>query len=444
MLIRPVPFPGELDRSYLGQVMRFNGARDEKEAVALMRTWAGIAGKSPQEVPCIELLSKVAGTALTTFVREHSTLPFRRGITSYLPDLEHGSETNRTLLLHTGMRLARPGAYCCEQCAREDQDFHGQSYWRREHQSPGLFWCPKHGTLLLYIDDESLFMRSPATCLGQAQPITAGWVAEAKGNGAVQRYLDISSGLMDGRRPLDVKTVSVILKEKAREAGFRTTYSGSNGRLLSDHVIDAFGRPWLATVLPALAHKPKGDLSTKLDGVFFLKTSASSVNAYVLASALLFESADIALNALSQTTAKPDSAKGQRRAIPDRQALISAYVKAGGNYATVAELLSADRISVANRLRFAGLPNLEERGTRSLLRAAKAFFIEGQSLKEGTAIGGVTLNAMESMLRLAGRHMETVLRAIDTPSGRGTRIPRMRQRTPLEACEVLELEPAVA
>ena len=86
----------------------------------------------------IELLSCVAGLELPAFVRQHTTVPLRRGITSYRAEAEHGSPENRSMLRFTRTRLTRPGAFFCRDCVAADQDFHERSYWRREHQTPGL------------------------------------------------------------------------------------------------------------------------------------------------------------------------------------------------------------------------------------------------------------------------------------------------------------------
>lgn len=412
--------------------MRFNGVTSKKSATLLMSIWAGVAEKSRHEVSTLELLSKVAAIELPLFVRQHSTLPLRRGITSYQPELLHGSEENRSMLWTTGMRLARTGAYFCAECVHEDQSFHGQSYWRREHQIPGLLWCPKHTTPLKYVEDESAFLRPPAEYLYHCQSVAETWALEALGNKAIQRYLEISSGLMERASPLDVKRVSVLLKEKASAFGFQTHGGTVKSPLLSDAVVNEFGRPWLATVLPALADKPTGVFLSQLDGVLFLKTSASSVSAYILACAVLFDSADAALNALQSLQADIKKCR-QRSSGLERAELVEAYVQARGNHSVAASLISASKPTVIARLRAIGLPNLIESPTRSSVRAAIAFFLENRSLAESAAIGGMGQDAMEDLLRNVGCDMAHALREMQRPSGRGSGVRRPRQLTPGEA-----------
>jgi hypothetical protein len=335
------------------------------------------------------------------------------------------------MLWTTGMRMARTGVYFCAECAKEDQDFHGQSYWRREHQLPGLLWCTKHTTALKYVENEHAFLSPPAANLHHCQVIDEIWAKEAFDNRLIQRFLEISFGLMDREAPLDVKRVSAILKAKALASGFQTHGGKVKAPLLSDAVIKAFGRPWLATILPRLADKPAGVLLSQLDGVLFLSNSASSVSAYILACALLFESADTALNALQ---ASQIGIKKYRQRSPqiDRDELIEIYVEARGNYSMIATLLSISKPIVMVKYRAIGLPNLNE-GNKSLLKAAVAFFIEEQSLVNSAAKGIVSVEALEDLLRNAGNSFAHILRAMHRPSGRGSGIRRARQLTPGEA-----------
>lgn len=433
MLTRPSPYPEELDRGYLGRVMRINGSATEKDAVTLMSIWAGAADKSRREVSCLELLSKVAGTDVPTFVRQHSLLPFRRGITSYQPDLLHGSEQQRSMLWSTGMKLARIGAYFCAECVREDQGFHGQSYWRREHQIPGMLWCSKHATPLKYTEDESAFLLPPAVQLQHCQSVDEHWVKQAFNNKAIQRYNEICSNLLDTRKTFDVKHVSVTLKEKASAQGFQTHGGKVKSPLLSDAVINAFGRTWLATVLPSLADKPDGIYLSQMDGVLHLKTSASSTSAYVLALAVLYESVDMALNALQSSSSVVITKSRQPSAQFTRDELLDAYIQGRGNYSTIASNLSIAKTTIAFKLAAIGLPNLIQKGKKSVFKAVFAFYVEKQSLLASVTEGNISSAAMEDLIRNASCDLTRALQAMQRPVGRGTGVRRARQLTPGEA-----------
>lgn len=433
MLIRPSPYPEELDRGYLGRVMRENGKTTEKDAVTLMGIWAGVADKTRREVSCLELLSKVAGSELSMFVKQHTTLPFRRGITSYHPDLPHGGEQQRSMLWTTGMQLARTGAYFCAECVHEDQGFHGQSYWRREHQIPGMLWCSKHATPLKYTEDESAFLLPPAAQLPHCLSADEQWVKQAFNNKAIQRYNEICCNLLDTRKPYDVKYVSEVLKEKASEQWFQTHGGKVKSSLLSDAVIHAFGRKWLATVLPALADKPEGGYLSQMDGVLHLKTSASSTSVYVLALAVLYESVDMALNALEASSSVVITRTRQPSPQFTRDELLEAYIQGRGNYSMIAASLSVSTPTITFKLATVGLPNLAK---QTIFRAAFAFYVDKQSVQASAEKGNISVAVMEELVRNAGCDLTRALQAMQRPVGRGTGVRRARQLTPGEAISV--------
>jgi hypothetical protein len=291
-------------------------------------------------------------------------------------------------------------------------------------------WCPKHATPLRYIETKDAFLIPPTEHLQHCQSVSEEWVKEARENQFIQRYLDICSSLMERETPLNVKSISSILKERASSLGFQTYGGAVKFPLLSDAVVNQFGRPWLATVLPVLADKPAGKLLSQLDGVLYLKTSASSTFAYVLACAVLYESADDAINALTGPATKTN--KRVRLPQLNDDALVGAYIRSHGKHAAVANQLSTNKQTTTNRLRALGLPNLGEGATRNILKAAIAFFIDGESLSASAAKGGISIIVMEELLRTSGVGLAHAIREMQRPSGRGTGIRRPRQLTPGE------------
>ncbi len=426
--------PNEIDRSYLGAVMRQNGDNKESEIIAKIAQHLGLRDKTRRQAPAIELLSKIAQADTQTFARQHSTLPYRRGITSYFADLKHGSEDNRNILRDSGMRVARPGAYCCSECMRNDEKKYGRTYWHREHQLPGQFWCPEHKLPLHYVESIDAFLMAPDQVLDKSHPVPESWIANTIDNSNINSFLAITSALLETEKPFSVKHVSAILRDKAAARGFQTHGGKVKYPLLSDAVVADFGREWLATVLPRLADKRQGEINSQLDGVLYMATASSSVAAYILALSFLFDSPDEAMNALITTDMSelvPLPTKSSRTI--ENEELKSAYFKSLGSYSKTASLLMTSYAAICGRLRDMGLPNLKGNRANGLEKAAVAFFVDGKSLPDSAAAGNVTCDALEKLVRVAGTTMVELLEKMKKPiSGRGSGTRRPLKLTPHE------------
>lgn len=417
-LFRPSPLYEELDRGYLGRIMRVNGFQSEKDTVTAIIKRFGLEYMSRRELSCLELLSLMANRPLEEFAQYHSTIPIRRAITSSFPDLTHGSPTRRSLLCNFGMVAARPGAYFCAKCVSDDEAFHGVSYWRRDHQVPGQHWCSKHLTALVHIKDDDAFLRSPSTCHSDVEAVAQEWVVEAKKNKNVTKFLDIASGLFERTSPIGVKFVSFVLKKRALCVGLNAVAAPvRNKLLLSDLICDSFPASWLAPVFPSLIGKARGEILHRIDGVLYMTNSSSSVWSYILAAAVLYDTADEALDGLFSAQMdfqnKPERNRQKYKAL-EKQELITAYIESQGHHAQVANQLNLPLHQVIFMLRKVGLPNLLliRSGTKNLREAAEAFYLNEKSFEESANAGGLTSTELATLLRHSGVEFKSTLLAM--------------------------------
>jgi len=413
-MIRPQPHPGEIDRSYFGAVRRMNGLPDDDSTVALMAEWAGVPKWSPKTVSVIELLSQVAGVSLESFVQQHSTLAFRRAITSRRPDVEHGSIDNRSLLSSSGMRRARSAAYFCVDCIHADQAELIRSSWRREHQMPGLYWCSKHRVGLSFTDAEDAFARSPSEFLDSPAVVDEKWVAGIRGSEPVLRYLDICDGLLDTTMPFTVAVVRDALRKRARIAGIRCTGRGQNSRrernreLVSDRIQTLFPKAWLDLEFPVFVSKCAGQMLQSIDGVLWSGKEASSVGAYALVASVLFRTGDEAVTAFM-------AQKSMHRVAPQEPTshrLRRLYVEGLGSYEAIGRKAGAASAALLRTLADLGLPDLG-REPDGLLIAAKQFYVHGRSIRESAAVAGISHTAIETLVREAGLGLRTAVLEIE-------------------------------
>jgi hypothetical protein len=432
MILRPEVLPEEYAPGYKGRVMRFNGMADPKLAMQSLMKWAGHAATSRRDFSTVELLAKVADVESAQFVRAHTVLPLRRAVVAVLPQIEHGCSSQRSLLWSMALRDSRPGAYLCTQCVQEDIGFHGMSYWRREHQLPGLYSCTKHGQPLGYVDAPNAFLHPPSTFYESHHALNARWVMKLERSGPLQRYLSITADLLARAKPLDERDVSRAAKARATQLDLHTGRGVVERRLVSDLINKHFDSAWLASVMPGLVDKPTGEFLSSVDGALSGKRMGISSTVYALVFATLFESSDDAINAmLAQTPSDPARARGSEASIEvTGEQLRDAYVESRGCYSTVARKLGMSSYAARRRLQEEGLPNLGGTASQAVSNALAAVFIDGSSIDQASKACNVDRADLERLLIQSAGPFRAAMTAIWRSTQRRTVPPRPRPMAP--------------
>lgn len=411
MLLRPSLMDDEMDRGYLGRVKRLNGYQEKRQATDALRAWDAALRGDVGRVATTELLSSCAAVSLETFTNAHMTLPWRRAITPFHAEIGHGSAEAASIHRISGFRLARNGAYLCPECIADDHSSVGFSYWRREHQIPGRYLCRRHQMPLRRVEDEWAFLEAPVVYLARSMPIAYALIEASSQHSMTQRFSAIGEALMERSAPLPLRAVMRALKQRARALDLQADGSEAKHPLLSDLILDRFPRDWLDEIFPAVGAKRRGVRHHQLDGVLYLSNAASSVEAYLLAAAVLFESPDQAVAAFTAENAcDAPPVKRRSKTAPATKSLRDAYVAAEGRYSAVAARCDTSLAIARTRLERMGLPNLiRGRAQRDFRRAAIAFYREGLPMAEAAAIGGVPCAELEVLVREAGVALIDVL-----------------------------------
>ena len=426
MLVSLSPLPEEMDRGYLGRVMRMNGYRkleDFSNALKDLNQGKGAArGRSWHDLLC-----NLVGMESEEFSQRHTTLPLRRGITSYFPDVAHGAVARPTITAKNTVSRKHPAAFFCEQCAQADIAFHGMSYWRREHQTPGQLWCSKHSVPLSFTTEPDAMQNSPAQSAAKAYPIPVDLVQEARENPLVQRYLELVSAMYERTVPLAVGKIAPVLRDRAKLKGFHAYPGAARSPLISDHICAVFPAKWLERVFPSLMKKSQGVALPQIDGALFMRKSSSSTVAYLLVLAVLFDSADEAIKSLQDAhdgVVIPSVLLRHRTyALPADDELIDAYIKALGQMSKISHMWEIPKARIQKRLLELGLPNLDTNAEKSeSLRAGMlAFYIDGCGYAESLQISGLTSHRFDALLRVSGPNFCRALRKIKQKNNRCSR-----------------------
>lgn len=426
MLVSLSPLPEEMDRGYLGRVMRMNGYRkleDFSHALKDLNQGKEVArGRSWHDLLC-----SLVGMESEDFSQRHTTLPLRRGITSYFPDVAHGSADRPTIMAKNTVSRKYSAAFFCEQCAQADIAFHGMSYWRREHQTPGQLWCSKHSVPLSCTAEPDAMQNSPARSVAKAHPIPLAIVQEAQENAFVQRYLELVSAMYERSTPLAVGRIAPVLRDRAKLKGFHAYPGPVRSPLISDHICAVFPAKWLERVFPSLMQKSQGVALPQIDGALFMRKSSSSTVAYLLVLAVLFDSAEQAIKSLQDAhdgvMVPPVLLRRRTYVLPADDELMDAYINALGQISKISQVWALPKCRIQKRLLELGLPNLDAKTEKSAsLRAGMlAFYVEGHSYAESLEISGMTSRRFDALLRVSGPNFCRALRKMDQKNNRCSR-----------------------
>jgi len=136
------------------------------------------------------------------------------------------------------------------------------SYWRREHQIFGMYWCLKHAIPLRYVAYSAPFVGPPSEYLSSSQGADAGWLNARTAFPAINVALEFASELCDIGVGVDDEMIYnkiflLFLDHKQRRR--------SSSRLLSDLLLELFGPSWLIETVPAFANKLPGEHLPEVD-----------------------------------------------------------------------------------------------------------------------------------------------------------------------------------
>lgn len=402
-IVRPEPYPDELAEGYAGRVRQRNGWRDKPTTWRELQAWLGCSGQSLREISTIELLASVSGMDLHTFVQQHSLLPLRRAITMKAPGLLLGGERQTTTLWALALRPMRAGLYFCPMCIAEDVGFHGESYWRREHQIPGQCRCFRHRCPLYYSQTYSVCMSGPAAAMETALQARVFGIENDAHAAAAERYHEICSHLLHVESPRNETAVSRLARKRAGHLGFHVSKGAVKKPLISDRIKGIFCNEWLEELVPGLANFTAGQFFAPIDTIVQGKSKGTSVLNYALIFAVMFDDADEAANAIISTMLSRPCLKLDRvkRRNATQEQLKACYISRAGSHSAVARALDVEVDWASAQLISQGLPRLGKRNINKVRHLLWAVLLGSKTIDEACVLSGICPRQGRNLMSIA-------------------------------------------
>lgn len=294
-MISPKALPDELAQGLLirAQLLTLGSPTDTLAALAARAAPAIDLGR---KCAWAELLAGASGISFGPFCSGHTLMPFRSAVRRAPDCVEFGAMDDALQSYSIGAPI-RTGDVLnlCPECVAEDLAFWGFSYWRRSHQLPGCVLCAKHQVALhRVLLTESRVL--PHRVVDQSSALDPLVVHSAKTNLVIQRYAEISLALAQRSRPVSTAWMAHILRRRVQ---MREAQAGRKVRRLTHIADDLIRGPWQRRFFEGIDAN-----SVQINS---LDRTCSSVRLpystifYALALAVLFDSADDAMNEVNNS-----------------------------------------------------------------------------------------------------------------------------------------------
>lgn len=233
------PLPGEFSFGHAGRIHRLNALPIPASNLVsfLNGVCKRLAPASP--VSAVHSLAKLSGLDAVEYGKAHTLLPFH----AFACSTDELAEPEKWPLHHVrkqGISASKRSGYWCSACATHDRSNFDFSYWRREHQVPGVLFCGEHDAPLHEAIGRDSFLRFPHECGNSMRNDQA---AEGSWRFPLQRrYEAVAREMLRGpQRPLhelwnkssdvDVDAPDYVLLKSFMSGGLLP--SSSTGRLVS-------------------------------------------------------------------------------------------------------------------------------------------------------------------------------------------------------------------
>lgn len=402
--VRVTPMPDELSLGHEARIAWVNGIRSSIALAALIRTTLAEQGYIDEGLPRLHQIALVSLKTPAEYTQSHSMIAAIRVAAKSGVDIPHYDASAKEYVRQHGMRTQRPGVYCCTKCIQEDCQAHSFSWYRRKHHLIGVDWCHIHGDPLYKVVDAHPFQHQPHVWLseGKLEPIKA-CLTILPEDDFLSRYVSIACALLDRSKPYCAEKITPRLAQRAKDCNLRVGAIGQRP-LISDRLFEIAPSKWLRAHLKGYEQKVAMETFRRIDFVVRSKNTAGPGDAYAMAAAILYDTAEEAIADLSLADeadtyieTKKINRRGDRFWDGD---IWQHYLNSDGVHTKIADKTGIEPTHLSKRLTSLGLPSLRTHGPNQLA-AWRAFeqFSKGESLATACNLEGIEVEALEEVLR---------------------------------------------
>lgn len=184
----PSRFPDETLHSLLSRYHQLSGNYNERQSLheLLGSHTLVVTSHLPSRLNYLAKVLPEGACDANTLIDEMTVFPYYRPFLSArqirLSVMAMRGDNAESLKIRLGLVAGRLGSSnsfrYCDECLAEDADIHGQGYWHRAHQLPGVMVCFQHGCALNKVSDEwihrnrhSLFLPTHGHVQREAAPV---------------------------------------------------------------------------------------------------------------------------------------------------------------------------------------------------------------------------------------------------------------------------------
>ncbi len=212
------PMPDELAEAHAGRIGAFlAGPISKSQRRSLIRRLTEAAALSAGPLPFEWQLAALSGMERTDYVRRHTRLPAIGVVECQdTPDLFGAEKPSR--VIRSGATLFVRRDRLCRRCVQEDVASRQYSWFRRNHNLPGVEVCPRHACPLESVHAPDPWCRLPHHWLARGDTELVEINLKSKFECRFQARLhETYQHFLDRDRPYRLPQLHAFLRRRARE-----------------------------------------------------------------------------------------------------------------------------------------------------------------------------------------------------------------------------------